>query len=369
MPFDRPTLSELRRQTAEDIITSAPVGGALLRRSVLGTLGDVQAGLAHLHYGYLDWIAKQAIPYTASDEFLEAWAGLVGVNRKAATAAQGTVVFSGVNGTDIPIDTEINRGDDAVFKVTTGGTVASGTVTVTVTASVAGSDGNADVGTTMTLSNAISGIESSGSVATAIDGGADVESDDSFRARMLLRYQSPPQGGALADYIEWTLAVPGVTRAWCYPLGMGAGSVVIYFMMDEVQSAFDGFPQGTAGGATGESRSTPAVGDMLTVANALFPLRPVTALVYVAAPTPNTINFTISLAGASTALKAEIETAITNAFKREGSPLAGTYVTLDKIEEAIIAVPGSDGFVITAPTTNIAMVLGQVPVVGTITWT
>lgn len=369
MPYDRPTLTELRQQVAEDIVTSAPVGGALLRRSVLGVLGDVQAGLAHLHYGYLDWIAKQAIPYTASDEFLEAWAGLVGVVRKAATVAEGTVRFNGVNGSDLPIGTEITRGDDVVFNVTTGGTVASGTVTVTVTALAAGQAGNTDIATTMTLSNAIAGIESTGAVITAIDGGTDTEDDDSFRARMLLRYQNPPQGGALSDYVEWALAVAGVTRAWCQPLGMGAGTVVVYFMMDDVQAAFDGFPQGADGVATAETRDTAATGDQLTVADAIFPLRPVTALVYCAAPTANPIAFTIALAGASAGLKADIEAAIADTFVREGSPLAGGTVALDKIEEAIIAVTGSSGFVITAPTANIPSVLGELPTVGTVTWT
>ena len=38
---------------------------------------------------------------------------------------------------------------------------------------------------------------------------------------MLFKYAQPPQGGAASDYIEWTLEVPGCTRAWIEPQGQG----------------------------------------------------------------------------------------------------------------------------------------------------
>ena len=55
MPFQRPTLSALRTQAMQDIASSdLPNANGLLRRSVLRVLSWVQAGMAHLHYGYLD---------------------------------------------------------------------------------------------------------------------------------------------------------------------------------------------------------------------------------------------------------------------------------------------------------------------------
>ena len=369
MPFERRTLSELRQQVRQDIVTSTPVGGALLPNSVLAVLGDVQAGLAHLEYGYLDWIARQAVPYTATEEFLEAWSALVGITRKPAVAATGTVTFSGVDGNTIPAGTEVLRGDGAVYHTAADVTVSSSIATVTVTADLAGTAGNTAVSTTMTLAGAIAGVQSNGAVAAAIAGGVDVETDDSLRTRMLLRYSQPPQGGAANDYVEWALAVPAVTRAWCYPLGMGAGTVVVYFMEDVVRSGGGGFPVGTNGGATDEMRTTAATGDQLVVADAIYPLRPVTSLVYVSAPTANPIAFTISLPGASAGTKAAVSAAIADVFLRYGVPIAGTSVNLDHIEAAILAVPNTEGFVITSPTTNIANVTGQLPTVGVITWT
>ena len=56
MPYARPTLTELRAQVASDVETAASVGN-LLSRAILRILAWAQAGLANLHYGFLDRIA------------------------------------------------------------------------------------------------------------------------------------------------------------------------------------------------------------------------------------------------------------------------------------------------------------------------
>jgi uncharacterized phage protein gp47/JayE len=226
----------------------------------------------------------------------------------------------------------------------------------------------------MTLGTSIAGINSTGSVSVAFTGGADVEKDDSLRARMLQAYQNRPQGGAQSDYVTWALQVNGVTRAWCNPNGFGAGTVVVYTMFDVTESANNGFPQGANGVATLETRGTPATLDLLTVANWIYPLRPATALVYSVAPTQQVVNFTITgTSSFTTAMKSAIAAAISGIFVLYGSPLSTTpgqngTVDLSYIESAIAAISGTQGFVITAPTANIVGTTGQLPVLGTITW-
>ncbi|MED8844577.1 phage baseplate protein, partial [Escherichia coli] len=56
MPFERPGLSELREKSRSYVTGQLDEAGTLLRFSTLGILADVTAGMAHLHYGYLDWI-------------------------------------------------------------------------------------------------------------------------------------------------------------------------------------------------------------------------------------------------------------------------------------------------------------------------
>ncbi|HLN23875.1 MAG TPA: baseplate J/gp47 family protein [Patescibacteria group bacterium] len=373
MPFTRPTLSDLRNQVAQDIAAAAPGTDALLRFGNLKTTGNAQAGLAHLHYGYLDWIALQSNPFTATDEFLEAWAGLVGIIRKSATSAAGIVQFTGAPGVDIPVGTALARGDGVAFITTTDGVVNGAGVASVAAVAVAdptgltGAFGNCPAGTVMNIGAAISGAQSSGAVTTAFIGGADLETDDSLRSRMLARYQAPPQGGCQNDYLGWALAVPGVTRAWVAPNGFGAGTVVVYVMLDVSEAAYGGFPQGSNGVATADTRGTAATGDQLTVANAILPVQPVTALVYACAPIANPVNFTISgLSGASAATKAAIAAAITGAFILYGAP--GGTVDLSVIETAIALITGTAPFVITSPTANIASAAGALPTLGTVTY-
>ncbi|WP_172672131.1 baseplate J/gp47 family protein, partial [Yersinia enterocolitica] len=92
--------------------------------------------------------------------------------------------------------------------------------------------GNADAGTSLTLDVAIDGVLSVATATVKISGGADIESEDAFRSRMLLAYQNTPQGGNDTDYRGWALAVPGVTRCWVKRRLQGVGTVGIYIMCD-----------------------------------------------------------------------------------------------------------------------------------------
>jgi len=375
MPFVRPTLSDLRAQVAADITAGLPTVDGLLRFSNLKVLGDALAGLGHLNYGYLDWIARQACPYTATGEYLEAWGALKKVYRKSATAATGQVTFTGTAGRVIDAGTQVVRSDTTAYVTVGSATVgAAGTVIVTVTASVPGAAGNTAAGSLMALGSSITGISSSGAVSTAITGGADQEQDSDLFERILAAYQNTPNGGSRTDYVEWAMAVPGVTRAWCNPNGFGAGTVVVYAMLDAANASQGGFPQGRNGISANDNRVTQgslASGDQLAIANALFIDQPVTALVYVCSPIAQPINFTISgLTSASLATRTAIAAAIAEVFLEYGSPTPADtpQVPLSAIESAIAAIAGTAGFVITAPAGNLANVLGYLPTLGTITY-
>ncbi|WP_250477384.1 baseplate J/gp47 family protein [Caballeronia sp. INML1] len=367
---------------AADINSALQGADATLRRAVLKVVGKVQAGLANMHMGYLDWIAKQAVPFTAEDEYLEGWAALKKVYRKAATPAQLTASFAGVSGKPLNAGTQVVRSDGATYTTAATATVdGTGSLSVTIVATTPGAAGNADPGTTVSLGVAVDGLQSTGSVTGTVSSGADIEDNDELRNRMLAAYQNTPQGGDLEDYVGWALAVPGVTRAWCAPNGFGAGTVVIYTMLDTAQASHGGFPQGTNGvsqydkGPGGAPRGTVATGDQIVVADAIINEQPVTALVYSCAPVANNLTFTLSgILGASTSTRAAISAAIADVLFRNGDPLAGTINRSD-IESAIASVSGTSGFVITlvqgvvgvTTTTypgNITSGFGQLPVLA-----
>ncbi|QNB13426.1 baseplate J/gp47 family protein [Paraburkholderia tropica] len=384
MPFQRKTLTTLISEVAADISASLSGADALLRFAVLKVIGKVQAGLCNLQFGYLDWISRMAVPFTAEDEYLEGWAALKKVYRKVASAAQLSVQFTGTVGKPLSAGTSVVRSDGATYTVNATGTVgADSTVTVTVTAETAGSAGNSDVGTAMSLGEAVDGIQTAGTVVANVESGADIEDDDDLRSRMLEAYQGAPQGGDVSDYVEWAEAVSGVTRAWCAPNGFGAGTVVVYTMWDDAESAHNGFPQGTDGvsqndaGPGGTPRGTVATGDQLVVADAIVSEQPVTALVYSVSPIAN--NLTITLAGltsATTTTRAAISSAIADVLFRNGDPRAGT-INRDDIAAAIRSVSGTGGFLInliqgvvgtttTTYTGNITSGFGQLPVLANV---
>ena len=370
MPFQRPTLSALRTQAMQDIASSdLPNANGLLRRSVLRVLSWVQAGMAHLHYGYLDWISRQSVPFTSTDEFLEGWAQLKAIVREPATAATGTWSGTGTNGKVLPAGTLVLREDGATYSVTADSAVSGGVITAPIVAQTAGAAGNADAGTVLTLGVVIDGINSAGTAASAITGGADQEVDSHLRTRMLHAYQAPPQGGAATDYVAWALAVPGVTRAWCQPLSDGDGTVTVFTMWDVVEVAFGGFPQGTNGGAASETRITAATGDQLTVANYIYPLRPVTALVYSKAPAATALNFTIAgLNPDTTTTRAAATAAIDGLLYQKASPLSDVSIDQSDVDAAISAQPGITSFRVTAPSFPQTPTIGHIFTRGTVTF-
>jgi len=377
MPFPRPNIAALRLSASRAIAAALPGVDTLLRYSNLGITGDVQAGLADGLYGYQDYIAQQSVPFTATDEYLAGWAALRQVYIKDAAVASGTVAFPWTSGA-IATSTGITRSDGAAYVTTGAGTTGGGLITVPVTAVMPGAAGNTVAGTMMFLSIGISGITPQGAVAAAIAGGADIETQDDFKSRMLQAYQAQLQGGAVADYVNWAGQVPGVTRAWCVPRGYGPGTVQVYFMMDVVEAAYGGFPQGSNGLAAADTRDVAATGDQLVVANYLWTVQPVCPRVYALAPTPNTVTMTIAgISGASGTVKTNIAAAFAGALLSDAAP--GGTTDVGTIEAAIAAVAGAAGFVITLISAsagtvtpgsagNIVSNAGALAVAGTITY-
>jgi len=369
MPYLRPTLTQLRNACAQQLNARLPDADALLRFSNLRVIADIDAALACMLYGYHDWIALQCTPFTATDEYLEAWGALKGVTRKPCAQASGLITFGGADGKLILAGAGITRSDGVGYSATAAAEVSGGAVTVTVAAvadpqGLSGAKGDCPAGTQFTLANAVAGIDSTGTAVTPFTGGADIEGNDDYRARVIYIYQNPPQGGSAADYIAWALAVPGVTRAWCVGSGYGPGTVIVYVMLDGANVAHNGFPQGTDGCAADESRGPTASGDQLAVANAIYPLRPVTALLYVVSPLASALD--ISIRGIDVQNQDAVRAALTAQLAADGQP--GGDVILAHLWAAVSTVPGVNDFLILSPTDDIPLPAGALPVLGTVTW-
>jgi uncharacterized phage protein gp47/JayE len=353
MPYPVPTLESLRDQILADILEAALPGvGVLLPKSNLRYLAYALAGQALGEYDMISWASKQAVPYTCDGPFIDGWANFKGVYRKSATLASGTAQFTGTIGAVIPSGSVVQRGDGFQYVTTSVASFSGSTTTVSIQALSPGAQGNADSGISLSLTNPIPGVTSAGTASGALVGGTDMETDASLQARMLQAFANPPQGGSLTDHITWALACPGVTRAWAIGNLAGSGSVSVFPMMDVTEAAHNGFPQGTSGGATNETRIAPATGDLLTVANFIYPLRPATAIVYSVAPQAQPINMTIQYLDPNTTnIQTAIQAAISDLYLRIGTPLGMTLYPSD-VNDAIAAVEGVQRFYYTgAPVT------------------
>jgi uncharacterized phage protein gp47/JayE len=348
MPFERPTLPQLIDQGASEIESRLPGVLARARRSLVGVINRVLAGGLSALYKYAEFLNRQVWPDQAEEEFLAEHGARWGVDRTPAAPATGSVGFIGTNGTNIPAGTVAQRADGARYLTDDIATIAAGVATVPVTAEVAGQTGNATIGTALTLTSPIAGVNSAASAQTALAGGADIEDVEAWRARILARIRQAPQGGSVDDYIAWALQVPGVTRAWVYPGELGAGTVTIRFARDD------------------DASPIPDTGEVATVQAYIDQLRPVTADVVVVAPVAEPLDFTIALTPDSAPVKAAVEAELADLIRREGRP--GGTLLLSRLREAISTAAGETDHVLSVPAANVTHTTAQMPVMGVITW-
>lgn len=73
-------------------------------------------------------VLKQLYPQTATNEYLEVWCNIFGINRKQAVNAEGYAVFTGVATTTIPSGTAIQKADDTQYETQTLGTISTQSV-------------------------------------------------------------------------------------------------------------------------------------------------------------------------------------------------------------------------------------------------
>jgi uncharacterized phage protein gp47/JayE len=226
--------------------------------------------------------------------------------------------------------------------------IGSGPTEFPLRALDAGSIGNMSNGDSIAFVSPISGIDTSATI-ISMEGGADTETDDQLRARILFRIRNPPMGGDQADYIIWATSIPGVTRAWA-ACEIGPGTMTVRFMMDDLRADNYGLP-------------TPA--DVAMVYDYIATVRPVTVLdCFVMAPILFFYDITISNLSDDTAdVRARIEKSIDDMELLRSAP--GQTMYRSWVDEAISAAIGENHHELIFETTPMPAP-GYMPVLGTV---
>lgn len=344
MPYSRPTLQQLKERIQADFVSRLELQGGILRRTFVGVMSTVFAGVSHILHGFIVWVSKQLFTWSAEGEYLVSEAGTWGLSLKAAGYASGQIGFTGGSGSVVPAGTILTRADGAMFV-----TQEDGLSEVTVQAAEAGSVGNTDAGAVLNLVTPITGVQS---VATVLSGGitngSDIEDIESLRARILARKQSPPMGGKLDDYVQWMLEVPGVTRAWAFRHWMGIGTVGGTFVRD---NDADMFPDAAA---------------VETMQAYVDVKRPAGSEFFAFAPTPRRIDIDIEVYPNTEDVRTSVLEELKAFFLRDAEPGAAIYYS--RMTAAIDASTSEYHHKIISPAGDVAIESYEIAVLGGVTF-
>jgi len=308
-------------------------------------LAELYIQLGHLH--------RVSFVTASYGDYLDLRAREWGLARRPATRATGAITLTGKAGVVVPTGTKFRTGAGVEFELTAdAGIDAGGTGTGGIRAVVAGVAGNVMAETITEIPTSIQGLQSV-SNAEPTSGGAEVETDDMLRERLLERMSRPATSGNIYHYIQWAKAVPGIGDARVVPIWDGPGTVKVILL---------------------DANRQPASAELVAQVTAYIEAeRPIGAIVTVVAATGVSINVgaTISYdAGRYTLeeITAAVEQAISAYLAQTAFRLG--QVSYAKIGSVVMSVDGVTDYsalLVNGGTANVTLSDDEVPVLGTVT--
>lgn len=363
MTFAIPTLKDLAERARSAFRSYLPGTDAWLWPNNINPTAKVIGGMTHEVFGFADYIAKQKFALTADSFHLDLHGEEYGLSRKAATAASGIVRIVAPTGVTVALNSVLRRSDGIEYRATAA-TVGSGIVDVPVKAITNGKSTVAIKGTALVAVSGFTGTPTSIEVGpNGITGGTDVEDDNRFRERILFRKRNPIHGGDPADYVIWTSEVVGVTRVFVEPRHLGPGFVRVFPLMDDTYA--NGIPQ---------------PGDIQTIQGYLKLKAPAGAVVMAQAPVPVPVNVTTqAMLPDSADVDAAVLSELLDAFFQLGRvagnaephnslPFLATPFSFSRswVWQAIANATGEERHILLAPSADVVLTAGQIPVLGNV---
>jgi uncharacterized phage protein gp47/JayE len=324
-----------------------------LKNNFVTITAKVVATLASEFEMRMGALVRQMFLSTATGRWLEQHCYEVGIFRKPAARATGAITGTGTAGETYPAGIRFYSGSTIYVSTAAATAAGDGAIAITVRAERAGASGNRDSGGAVGLADGglYPTLSATFTVASGgLGGGADIEDDESLRARGLQRKQNPPGGGTLTDYERITLAVPGVLKAWAYRM-QSPGSLVVLFLFE------------------GRENYIPLSADVAVVQAAIDDERLIRVDDSVAAaPIAEPIDIEIEGLATDTAdVRAAISAAISAMFLarcKPGIDAAPFTLSVSWIAEAISQTVGEERHTLNAPAADITLTGGKFPVLG-----
>lgn len=226
-----PTPSQIEQQYFQILRSIKPSINTNDKNSDFVIRGKAFTGLVSGLYGDQQKVNNDTYIPSARPEALLLRGQDLNIARQPATEAIcEQVTFTGTNGTVIPIGTTLRYvATGVLYQTITSGTIALGEVDLQVEALQTGQIGNISAPDTLILVSPPSGVDTIATLVVDMADGTDIETYDSYRQRLLDRYQHPPSGGNEFDYPNFAFAAdPAVRSAFIRRFGRGLGTVDVY---------------------------------------------------------------------------------------------------------------------------------------------
>jgi len=302
-------------------------------------------------YVQADWVGRQCFPQTAQGDFLDKHAQLRNLERRAAVAARGVLRFerdtAAATDLSIPAGTVCLTAGQIRFETESAAVLRAGATAVEVRARAleGGAAGNVAAGAVRAMAMPPVGI-SRCTNPQAFTGGADPETDEALRERVLETYRRMPNGANAAFYQQGAMSFPEVAAATVIPRPRGIGTV------DVVVATAAGLPDSA----------------LLARLKEYFQARREIAVeVQVQAPQVKTVNVTVSVTPEDGMDKKAVVDAVKTRIQTwfDGR-LLGQNILRARLGALIYAVDGVKNYAITAPAADVAVSSRELPRLGSL---
>lgn len=350
-----PTIQQISDTLTSQLQSQLNQSIPLLPRSFTAVLARSIAALFVILYKYSGFIALQSFVGTATANETEIngrtirplleWGRLIRVpDPVPAVQAELTLAVSVVQeGATLRSGTQLIEPNSGVLYITTAPVLLTGAqVTVVVRAAAdqlgaggAGSLGNQPNGARLSFANPLGIVGRTAIVLNTVTTGSDAETIESYRQRVINRFQRLPQGGAYADYALWASDSPNVRNVYPYTASE-PGVVDVYI---ESNADADGIPTQAVLNEVRDLTYTPT-------------RRPANALARPLAITRRTFDVQVSGLSAPNfaTVQTQINAALAEYFRQrepfiEGlsAPPRADRVTRSGVISVIISVAAADG--------------------------
>lgn len=208
---------ELADQALSNLETALNQTAPLNEKAFLRVLAAVEALTATGLYKFAAERARQTLALTATGSDLDLIGAEFNVIRKPAAAAVLAATLPGLDGTIIPATSSfIGDANKVSYFMSVSVEIIGGFAELSITAEELGVNGNLQVGDTLTIVSPVAGADQTATVTEVTDTGAEEETDEAYRQRVLFAERSTPGGNNTTDYKIWSEGAEGVFRAFPY---------------------------------------------------------------------------------------------------------------------------------------------------------